>query len=203
MAEQDRAAKPEDAPLEPSEWLNAYGDYLYRYAMSRLRDSNAAEEVVQETFLNGIRKFAQYSGEGSQRGWLLTILKRKIVDHVRQRAKFDRDGAVGFDRDPTEELFDKSGHWKQSVTAWMNAPVDSIESRELWAIVENCLTHLPPGQSSVFMLSVMEELDSDQICRELDITPSNLWVRLHRARIGLASCVGARWGNGATSGQPA
>jgi RNA polymerase sigma-70 factor (TIGR02943 family) len=201
MDAQENDVDSGDAVLEPSEWLDAYGDYLYRYAMSRLRDTNAAEEVVQETFLAGIKKREQYSGEGSQRGWLLTILKRKIVDHVRQRARFDRDGAVGTAYDPTAELFDVTGHWKRSVATWMKAPVDALESRELWAIVENCLTHLPAGQASVFTLSVMEELDSDQICQELDITPSNLWVRLHRARIGLANCVGARWDHGVTPAQ--
>ena len=190
-----------DATLEPAEWLDAYGDYLYRYALSRLRDSNAAEEVVQETFLAGIRKAAQCSGEGSQRGWLLGILKRKIIDHIRQRVRFNRDGVAGSDDDFAEQLFDETGHWRRSVAAWMNAPADAIESRELWEIVQNCLTHLPAGQASVFTLSVMEELESDQICRELDITPSNLWVRLHRARIGLANCVGARWGHGATATQ--
>jgi RNA polymerase sigma-70 factor (TIGR02943 family) len=203
MEKQENVAETGDTVLEPSEWLDAYGDYLYRYAISRLRDTNAAEEVVQETFLAGIKKLSQFSGEGSQRGWILTILKRKIVDHVRQRARFDRDGAVGTDFDPTEELFDRSGHWKRSVAAWMNAPVDVIESRELWEIVENCLTHLPPGQASAFTLSVMEELDSDQICSELEITTSNLWVRLHRARIGLANCVGARWDHAASPSQQA
>lgn len=203
MDNQDNAAGSDDAVLEPSEWVDAYGDYLYRYAMSRLRDTNAAEEAVQETFLAGIKKSSQYTGSGSQRGWLLTILKRKIVDHVRQRARFDRDGAVGTDHDPLGELFDRTGHWKRSVAAWMKAPADAIESSELWAIVENCLTHLPSGQASVFTLSVMEELDSDQICRELEITPSNLWVRLHRARVELANCVGARWDHAASSAQQA
>lgn len=203
MGKQDNVSGSGDAVLEPAEWLDAYGDYLYRYAMSRLRDTNAAEEVVQETFLNGIKKLSQFSGEGSQRGWLLTILKRKIVDHVRQRARFDRDGAVGTDHDPLGEHFDRTGHWNQSVAAWMNAPADAIESSELWAIVEDCLTHLPKGQAAVFTLSVMEELDSDQICQELEITSSNLWVRLHRARIGLANCVGARWDHSATTAQQA
>jgi RNA polymerase sigma-70 factor (TIGR02943 family) len=203
MDNQDNAAGSGDGALEPSEWLDAYGDYLYRYAMSRLRDTNAAEEVVQETFLAGIKNRKQYSGEGSQRGWLLTILKRKIVDHVRQRARFDRDGAVGTEHDPIAESFDSGGHWKLSVAAWMKAPTDAIESSELWAIVEGCLKNLPVGQASAFTLSVMEELDSDEICRELDITPSNLWVRLHRARIGLANCVGARWDHGATPAQQA
>ena len=64
--------------VQPSLWVEQHGDYLYRYAYSRLRDSNAAEEVVQETFLNGIKYQAQYSGKGTQQAWLLGILKHKI-----------------------------------------------------------------------------------------------------------------------------
>ena len=59
--------------------------------------------------------------------------------------------------------------------------------------MQHCLSHLPPGQADVFVLSVMEEMDSDEICRELEITSANLWTRLHRARLGLAKCVGSRW----------
>jgi RNA polymerase sigma-70 factor (ECF subfamily) len=65
--------------------------------------------------------------------------------------------------------------------------------KELWQVVRECLRNLPQGQADVFTLSVMEEMDTDEICSELDITPANLWVRMHRARLGLARCVGARW----------
>jgi len=188
-------ATPHSEAIEPDRWVDEYGDYLYRYAWSRLRDGNAAEEVVQETFLAGIRKRSQYTGAGAQRAWLLGILKRKIIDHARERARMDRDSAGGNDAVLEQQLFDGTGHWKQSATTWLNLPANSIESSELWEIVRNCLTHLPDGQASVFTLSVMEEVDSDRICRELEITPSNLWVRLHRARLGLASCVGSRWGH--------
>lgn len=184
-----------DATLEPAKWVGAYGDYLYRYAWSRLRDGDAAEEVVQETFLAGIRFIDQFSGDGSQRAWLLGILKRKIVDHVRQRMRYDRDGAGDADADPTGHLFDDKGFWKPGSAFWSNSPDSRLESEELWAIVQNCLEHLPQGQADVFVLSVMEELAGDDICNELEITPSNLWVRLHRARLGLAGCVGARWGH--------
>lgn len=177
---------------EPTEWVDAYGDYLFRYALSRLRDSNAAEEIVQETFLAGIRFAEQFSGRGSQRAWLLGILKRKIVDYVRQRSRNDRDSSA----DSTADLFDEKGFWRKNAATWSAAPDGDIESRELWEIVRDCLSQLPAGQTDVFVLSVMEELDSEAICRELEITPSNLWVRLHRARLGLATCVGAKWNVG-------
>ena len=183
----------QEKSIAPELWVDEYGDYLYRYAFSRLRDANAAEEVVQETFLAGIRYRKQFSGRGSEQAWLLGILKRKIVDYVRLRSKYDRVVSYEDESDPTAQLFDERGNWRPDAVPWPPTPDQNIESRELWEVVRTCLDHLPPGQADVFVLSVMEEMDTDQICRELDITPSNLWVRLHRARLGLAKCVGTRW----------
>lgn len=177
--------------LDPELWIDEYGDYLYRYAWSRLRDANAAEEVVQETFVAGVRYQEQFKGTGSERGWLLAILKRKIIDYVRQRSRAAHEPFED-NADPTTMLFDENGRWKKGALADMS-PDRSMQARELWAIVRECLGNLPESQSSVFILSVMEELDSEEICRQLDITPSNLWVRLHRARLGLAKCVSSKW----------
>ena len=180
------------AGVAPEDWVDEYGDYLYRYAYSRLHDANAAEEVVQETFVAGVRYQHQYSGRGSERGWLLGILKRKIVDYVRQRAKHAHEAGYEDQNDPTEQLFDSNGRFKKGMLPDVS-PGRGMEARELWEIVRGCLKHLPQGQSDAFVLSVMEEMSSDEICRQLDITPSNLWVRLHRARLGLAKCVGSKW----------
>jgi len=188
--------QPSTAPaqrVDPELWVDEYGDYLYRYAYSRLRDSSAAEEVVQETFLAGIRFHEQFSGQGSERGWLLGIMKRKIVDYVRLRSKYDRAASYEDENDPSEQLFDEKGNWRQGAMPRVGTADQQVESRELWEIVRGCLGHLPPGQADVFVLSVMEEMDTDEICRELEITPANLWTRLHRARLGLARCVGSQW----------
>jgi len=178
--------------IDPDRWVDDYGDYLYRYAFSRLRDNSAAEEVVQETFLAGIRFQDRYTGDGAERAWLLGILKRKLIDFVRRRSRYDRDGSYEDTNDPSTQLFDQNGNWKAGVFA-SDLPADQVEAREIWDVVKGCLEHLPKGQADVFVLSVMEEMDSDQICSELNITPSNLWVRLHRARLGLAKCVGSKW----------
>lgn len=180
-------------PLEPQHWVDRYGDYLFRYANSRLRDANAAEEVVQETFLNGVKYQEQYSGKGAEQAWLLGILKRKIIDHVRKRNKQNQAAPYEDDPDPTNQLFDEKGNWRLAAVPWSKRPDEAMESSELWKVVRDCMTHLPPNQADVFMLSVMEEMESEEICQELSITPSNLWVRMHRARLGLAKCVGAKW----------
>jgi len=179
--------------IDPEQWVDEYGDYLYRYAYSRLRDSNSAEEVVQETFLAGIRFREQYSGQGSERGWLLGILKRKIVDFVRLRSKHARAASYEDEDDPSAQLFDEKGNWRQNAMPSFNAAEQRVLAGELWEVVQGCMEHLPSGQADVFVLSVMEEMDSNDICRELEITSANLWTRLHRARLGLAKCVGARW----------
>ena len=176
--------------LNPETWIDEYGDYLFRYAMSRLRDTTAAEEVVQETLLSGIRYQQQFAGRGSERAWLLGILKRKIIDYVRMRSKYHQ--RYEDEADPTVDLFDQQGRWKKG--AWPNLSPDSnLSMEELWHIVKQCLETLPKSQADVFVLSVMEEMDTPDICRQLEITPSNFWVRLHRARVGLAKCVGSQW----------
>ena len=178
--------------LNPENWVEEYGDYLFRYAYSRLRETNAAEEVVQETFLAGVRYSEQFAGRGSERGWLMGILKRKIVDYIRARNKHGAAGSGADDWDPSAQLFDNLGNWKSG--ALNVAPEKNMESKELVGIVQSCLKSIPKNQADVFVLSVMEEMDSEKICNELGISPSNLWVRMHRARLGLAKCVGEKWG---------
>ena len=193
MPAEQQTAEPAPARANPDEWVDQYGDYLFRYAMSRLRDQNAAEEVVQETFLAGVRYAGQFAGRGSEQGWLLGILKRKIIDFVRRRAKDNRAAPYEDEHDPTAQMFDALGNWKNGAIKWSPAPDQRAESEELQAVVQDCLSTLPKGQADVFVLSVMEEMDSDEICNELNITPSNFWVRMHRARLGLAKCVGVKW----------
>ena len=176
---------------DPELWVDEYGDYLYRYAFSRLRDTNAAEEVVQETFLSGIKFQQKFTGAGTERAWLLGILKRKIVDHVRRRSRYDRDGVSEDSNDPSTALFNHQGNWRDG--SFPALPDDQVASLELWDVVKDCLKHIPPGQADVFVLSAMEEMGADEICKELGISQSNLWVRLHRARLALAKCVGSKW----------
>ena len=179
--------------LEPSNWVDEYGDYLFRYAYSRLRDSNSAEEVVQETFLAGVRYSEQFSGRGTERAWLLGILKRKIIDFVRARNKHANTANFEEETDLSGQLFDAAGKWKPGVMGWSPPPQEKVEMDELWGVVQGCLSKLPKGQSDVFILSVMEKMDAGDICDELGISSSNFWVRMHRARLGLAKCVGDRW----------
>ncbi|MDG1897540.1 MAG: sigma factor [Fuerstiella sp.] len=122
---------------DPERWVDEYGDYLYRYAWSRLRDESAADEVVQETFLAGIRFQDRFTGEGADRAWLLGILKRKLIDHIRMRNRYDRDGSYEDTNDPSGQLFDQKGNWRADSFA-ADTPDGQMESKEIWDVVKNC-----------------------------------------------------------------
>lgn len=184
-------AAEEAAYLDPEQWVDHYGDFLYRYAVVRLRNSSEAEEAVQETFLSAIAGLSQYTGRGSQRGWLIGILRRKIIDTMRRRGRH-RKASLEALYDPSRLLFDDRGRWQSAALVF--APPDTgLESQELWRLVRECLRQIAPAQADVFVLSVIDELSPEQICQELDISPSNMWVRLHRARLGLAKCLTGKW----------
>jgi RNA polymerase sigma-70 factor (TIGR02943 family) len=182
----------ENGELDPNVWVDEYGNYLYRYAVSRLRDGEAAEEVVQETFVSALRHVEQYEGRGSERAWLLGILKRKIIDFIRARNR--TSSLTGDDSlDPSEALFDHTGSWKSEIRSRGFEPQNSLEREDFWRILQGCLKALPQRQADVFTLREMDDQKTAEICKELEISTSNLWVLLYRARMQLSFCMKSRW----------
>ncbi|MCH7990684.1 MAG: sigma-70 family RNA polymerase sigma factor [Planctomycetes bacterium] len=177
----------------PAKWVDRHGDMLYRYALSRLRNAEAAEEVVQETFFAGLKALDQYSGQGTEAAWLLGILKRKIIDYVRQRNRSISGSDPDSSGDVTETLFDKKGNWRADPRIFGNQPEAALERNEFWKILRDCLSTLPVRQADVFTLREIEGLSSKNICAELDVSESNLWVMLYRARMRLSACLKSHW----------
>lgn len=188
----DELTEASDKSLHPAAWIDKYGDYLYRYALSRLRDGDAAEEVVQETFVAALRHVNQYEAKGSERAWLLGILKRKIIDLIRARNR-TTSLATEDSNDPSEALFDRQGNWQDRTRSAVNQPLDSLEREDFWRILRGCLETLPPRQAGVFTLREMDDQTTEEICKLLEITASNLWVLLYRARLQLSNCMKSRW----------
>lgn len=182
----------EVATVDPESWLDSYGDILYRFAFSRLRNRDSAEEVVQETLVSALRNRDQFSGRGSEKAWLIGILKRKIVDLIRSR-KRDRTVAPSESSDFSEMLFDKNGSWQQEMRSAMKNSFDSLDRKEFWQILRKCMELLPSRHADVFTLRVMEQEEAETVCEMLEISQANYWVMLHRARLQLAGCMTRRW----------
>ena len=184
--------------IDPTQWVDRHGDTLFRFAVSRLRDTESAEEVVQETFVAALRARGQYAGRGSEGAWLLGICKRKVIDHVRRRNRPDASAGGDLGPDPSEALFDDKGHWRQNPRVSKNRPERAMESEEFWQAFRGCLQGLSQRQADAFTLRELDELASEEICKELEVSTSNLWVLLHRARLRLTQCMKShleKWGD--------
>jgi RNA polymerase sigma-70 factor (TIGR02943 family) len=182
-------APNEDAPArqhlpEPSEWLERYGDVLYRFALARLRRPHEAEEVVQEALLAALQARRQFKGRSHPRTWLVGILKRKILDRLRTTARtVPRTNLPNLDA-----WFNDRGKWRKPLGRWED-PTDHAERSEFWEILRRCLAKLPTRMAAAFTLRTVDDSPPTDVCRELEISPNNLWVLLHRARLQLARCL--------------
>ncbi len=177
-----------------SEDLQQHRSYLLRYAMLQLRDADLAEDVVQETLLAALEGRARYSGQSSLKTWLTGILKHKIVDVLRRKSR-EQPLTTGRDEseaDAADALFSEDGHWRNFPSRWGN-PEKSLEDKRFWAAFEMCSQLMPARMARVFMMREVMELSTEEICKELSITQTNLWVMLHRARLSLRECLEIRW----------
>jgi RNA polymerase sigma-70 factor (ECF subfamily) len=163
--------------------------YLLRYARLQLRDSHAAEDAVQEALVAALAAEASFAGRSNLRTWLTGILKHKIVDAIRRRS---RDPEPMPDVAELDALFDETGHWDEPPVAW---PENSLEQKQFFAVLEECLARLPAKTAQAFMMREHMGLDTDEICKELAVTPTHCWVLLYRARMALRECLQTNWFN--------
>jgi RNA polymerase sigma-70 factor (TIGR02943 family) len=173
---------------EPGEWLSLYGDALYRYALDRLRRPDEAEDAVQETLLAALKARGEFLRLSHPLTWLTGILKRKVVDRLRTEAREAR----GTDLNDLDAWFDARGKWRHSPGRWKD-PAAAAERSEFWGVVRRCLARLPARAAEAFTLRTLDDRAAAEVCRELAISPGNLWVLLHRARLQLVRCLDLHW----------
>jgi RNA polymerase sigma-70 factor (ECF subfamily) len=161
--------------------------YLVRYASLQLRDRHAAEDCVQETLVAALAGEASFAGRSNLRTWLTGILKHKIVDAIRRMA---RDPEPVPDVAELDALFDVTGHWDEAPADW---PESSLEQKQFFAVLEKCLAGLPAKTAQAFMMREHMGFETDEICKELSVTPTHCWVLLYRARMALKECLQTNW----------
>jgi RNA polymerase sigma-70 factor (ECF subfamily) len=172
--------------------------YLLRYALLQLRNPAQAEDAVQETLLAALEGRERFSGRSSLRTWLTGLLKHKIIDHLRRSGREQPLVSADDDRseaDAVDALFVEDGHWREFPAQW-GSPAKAFENSRFWSAFELCLQRLPARTAKVFTMREVMEMTTDEICQELDITTTNCWVMLHRARLMLRECLEMTWFDG-------
>jgi RNA polymerase sigma-70 factor (ECF subfamily) len=178
--------------IDPNKWIDSYSDYLYNYTITRVSDREIAQDLVQDTFFAGLKSMKNFKGEASERTWLVSILKRKIIDHYRKinSNKGKAEVRISYNSDSETE-----GDWLEERVAdpFDKTAEDNLENQELGLAIHNCIGKLPEKQATVFKMKTLLGHETEAICNELSITPSNLWVIIHRARTAMAECLKQNW----------
>jgi len=174
------------------EWLALYGDYLYRYALFRLSNEEIARDMLQDTLIAAWKAKKNFRGDSSVRTWLVGILKHKITDHIRKQIR-DRSLATRLEVDPTSDFFDANGQWQQPVHGWADDPERLSSNQDFLKTLNTCVAKLSDQHRHVFTLRELNGETTDVICNACDITPTNLHVIMHRARLVLRECLEKMW----------
>jgi RNA polymerase sigma-70 factor (ECF subfamily) len=177
--------------IDPNKWVDFYSDYLFNFTISRVNDREIAKDLVQDTFFAGLKSMKNFKGEASERTWLISILKRKIIDHYRKINSKKGKAEVRM----TYNSEENEGDWLEERIAdpFDKTAEDKIENTELGLAIHNCISKLPEKQATVFKMKTLLNYDTEAICNELNITASNLWVIIHRARTSVAACMEKNW----------
>ncbi len=193
MSGEQTANGPRQVELAtPARWVEEHADQLFRYGIARLRQPEVVEDLVQDTFLAAFRAKGQFAGRSTERTWLIGILKRKIVDHLRRRSREQPATDLVDCGQSAESLFDQQGNWNRPPGPWPD-PAVALESQEFRTVFAGCLGKLPERLADAFVLREVERLDSAEVCKVLNVSANNLWVMLHRARLSLCRCLEVRW----------
>lgn len=176
----------------PELWLKDHGDYLYRYAMSQLHHEELAADMVQETLLAAWKGWKNFAGNSSVKTWLVGILKHKIIDHIRKEVR-GRKLVEAIESDPTSSMFNADGSWAEAPANWSGNPESLAKNAQFHQVLQTCIRKLPEKQQLVFNLRELVGEDTDAICKEADVSATNLHVLIHRARLSLRACLEHNW----------
>src|SRR5207247_636242 len=186
------SAKTPPGLSDPERWVELYGDYLFKYALMRLRDVAKAEDAVQETFL------AAFQGRSAEKSWLVGILKNKVCDDYRKASRESSFTDMEFYSDEESNRFIPDGMFKDG---WIHelgpqewsSPGAGLDSEVFWKTFHDFSSKLPKNVAVVFNFREVDGVESKEICALLNISENNLWVMLHPARMALRRCLETNW----------
>jgi RNA polymerase sigma-70 factor (ECF subfamily) len=174
--------------------LEAMRPQLVRFAQLQLRNEALAEDAVQDALMALLEKPDSFRGQSSLRTYVTGILKFKIIDSLRLSSRERQVDIIDdeSDDDALDALFVADGHTREMPRQWGD-PDATLEQKDFVRVLEVCLDKLPAQAARVFMMREWLELETDEICKELAISASNLWVILYRARLRLRECLDLNW----------
>jgi RNA polymerase sigma-70 factor (ECF subfamily) len=181
FAERIRARDP--AALQAV--VGTYLQQVLRAARGAGLASERAEDVAQVTFATFLEKAEEFVGRSHVRTWLFGILYKKIAEARRQKRRDERMADIDGDID---QRFDANGSW-----VYPPRPIEGkVYDSEIRERIKECLETVPTQQRMAFVLREVEGFTTEELCKILQVTRTNLGVLLYRVRNRLRECLEAR-----------
>jgi len=162
--------------------------YLMKVARLELRDEHLAEDCVSDALTQAYEHRAKFRGDSSLRTWLTSILKNRIIDVVRKQWREQPLEESPSGEQEFDNLFDDSGHYAQ-MPSQVRDPYELCKEDRFLSAVQMCVDKLPKRIGQVFVLREVFGSDTKELCKDLGLTTSNVWVQLYRARMMLRTCL--------------
>lgn len=186
----------------PNIWVDEYSEEFFRFVIYRVKSREVAEDLVQETYLSALKSLNNFRRDCPEKSWLYNILRNKIIDHFRKKTNQEiKQSSTAIETDDDSfymQYFLKGGQQWNRNAAPENGDITAdkiMEREELMHFLMLCISQLPENWAKVFSLKNIEDSSTKEICKELNITPSNLWTIIHRAKLQLRGCLEKRWQN--------
>ncbi len=174
-----------------SEWVSLYTEDLYYRAVYKVSNNELAKDLVQDTFLAAAEKISTFKGESTPKTWLFAILNHKIIDYYRKK----ESQPIKTEPEIFSNFFDENESWKTEKRPkdWHEDESNLLDDQEFLKILKKCLDALPEQWNTCVKLKYITNKNGEDICQELDISPSNYWQIVHRAKVQLRDCVETNW----------
>jgi len=178
-------------------WVNQFSDELFSWALYKTSSKETAEDLVQETFLAAFHKIDTFQGKSQPKTWLFSILNNKVIDHYRLSAKttkqtFSISENSGYEL--SDGLFNETENWKNNeINPIWDQEEELLDNPEFNNVMQDCMEDLPQKWKFAVTSKYLTDKNADEICQELEITVSNYWQIVHRAKLLLKKCLEMKW----------
>jgi RNA polymerase sigma-70 factor (ECF subfamily) len=178
-------------------WVNQFSDELYAWALHKTSSKETAEDLVQETFLSAFHKIDTFQGKSQPKTWLFSILNNKIIDYYRLSAKTTKQNfslTENSGLELSEGLFNQHGCWKNNnLNPLWDQDEELLDNPEFNTTFENCMEELPTKWKLAITSKYLSQKNASEICQELEISVSNYWQMVHRAKLLMKKCLEIKW----------
>lgn len=167
-----------------------YEQKLYNFSLRMCRNPSDAEDMIQDTFLNVFKYLKNFRHETKFKNWLYKVAASTCIKK-RRKSKFAPDKELSLDEFLPNDEAEKPEH----VPEWALLPLDKLLNEELSSVINKTIISIPKKYRVVIVLRDIEGFSTAETAQILNLSPSNVKVRLHRARLYLRDKLKGYFGN--------